>query len=165
MTRILGASAVMVAFGISVAGMIMAVAGVRLRRPEIVRGAYAATYVNFGLLALAVSAVVGYLSHILLDACTSFGTQVLWPLTDRRFAASIVAVIDPVVTCACARPVPSIIASAATAIRRTNVLPEVVVDAFSFDGQRAHRLDAAASTERLHRIINELLLGRGALAS
>ncbi len=58
MTRILGASAVMVAFGISIAGMIMAVAGARLRRPDVVRGAYAATYVNFALLVIASLAMV-----------------------------------------------------------------------------------------------------------
>ncbi|MES2561966.1 MAG: metal-dependent hydrolase [Pseudomonadota bacterium] len=43
-------------------------------------------------------ALAGYVSALLLDACTSYGTQLLWPFMDRRFAASIVAVIDPVVT-------------------------------------------------------------------
>jgi inner membrane protein len=43
-------------------------------------------------------ALAGYASALLLDACTSYGTQLLWPFTDTRFAASIVAVIDPVVT-------------------------------------------------------------------
>lgn len=43
-------------------------------------------------------ALAGYVSALLLDACTSYGTQLLWPFTDARFAASIVAVIDPVVT-------------------------------------------------------------------
>ena len=43
-------------------------------------------------------ALAGYASALLLDACTSYGTQLLWPFTDRRFAASIVAVVDPVVT-------------------------------------------------------------------
>lgn len=43
-------------------------------------------------------ALAGFVSAILLDASTSYGTQLLWPFTERRFAASIVAVIDPVVT-------------------------------------------------------------------
>ena len=47
---------------------------------------------------LLVAAAAGYVSHIVLDACTSFGTQLLWPLTDTRYAASVVAVIDPIVT-------------------------------------------------------------------
>ncbi|MGQ0712805.1 MAG: heme lyase CcmF/NrfE family subunit [Gemmatimonadaceae bacterium] len=58
MTRILGASAVMVAFGIAIVGMVMAVVGARTRRADLVRGAYAATYVNFGLLAIATLAMV-----------------------------------------------------------------------------------------------------------
>ena len=49
-------------------------------------------------LALFIAAVAGHVSHIVLDACTSFGTQLLWPLTDRRYAASVVAVVDPIVT-------------------------------------------------------------------
>ena len=44
------------------------------------------------------AALAGYVSALILDACTSYGTQLLWPFTDRRFSASIVAVIDPVVT-------------------------------------------------------------------
>ncbi len=43
-------------------------------------------------------ALAGYVSALILDACTSYGTQLLWPFTDTRFAASVVAVIDPVVT-------------------------------------------------------------------
>jgi len=43
-------------------------------------------------------ALAGYVSALLLDACTSYGTQLLWPFTDERYAASIVAVVDPVVT-------------------------------------------------------------------
>ena len=45
-------------------------------------------------------ALAGYVSALLLDACTSYGTQLLWPFTDKRYAASIVAVVDPVVTLA-----------------------------------------------------------------
>ena len=47
---------------------------------------------------LFIAALAGYLSAILLDACTSYGTQLLWPFSDRRYAASIVAVVDPIVT-------------------------------------------------------------------
>ena len=34
------------------------------------------------------------LSHPLLDVCTSYGTQLLFPLTDRRFAIDAVSIID-----------------------------------------------------------------------
>jgi len=45
-------------------------------------------------------ALAGYVSALLLDACTSYGTQLLWPFTDHRFAAIVVAVVDPLVTVA-----------------------------------------------------------------
>lgn len=41
---------------------------------------------------------LGYGTHALLDAYTSYGTQLLWPLTDERYAWSYVSVIDPLVT-------------------------------------------------------------------
>ncbi|MGK0272212.1 MAG: inner membrane protein [Cocleimonas sp.] len=42
--------------------------------------------------------IFGFATHGLLDACTSYGTQLLWPLTDKRFAWDIIAIIDPLVT-------------------------------------------------------------------
>jgi inner membrane protein len=46
------------------------------------------------------AALIGVISHILLDSATSYGVQLLWPFSERRFALSIVAVIDPIVTIA-----------------------------------------------------------------
>jgi inner membrane protein len=43
-------------------------------------------------------ALAGYVSAILLDACTSYGTRLFWPLADTRAALSVVAVVDPVPT-------------------------------------------------------------------
>ncbi|MEZ9232432.1 metal-dependent hydrolase [Vibrio amylolyticus] len=40
----------------------------------------------------------GYGTHALLDACTSYGTQLFWPITTERFAWNTVSVIDPVFT-------------------------------------------------------------------
>ncbi|MHC4611102.1 MAG: metal-dependent hydrolase, partial [Planctomycetota bacterium] len=34
-------------------------------------------------------------THALLDVCTSYGTQLLWPISGLRFALDAVAVIDP----------------------------------------------------------------------
>ncbi|MBF0187143.1 MAG: metal-dependent hydrolase [Magnetococcales bacterium] len=39
---------------------------------------------------------IAYASSGLLDACTSYGTQLLWPFSDARIALSIVSVFDPV---------------------------------------------------------------------
>jgi inner membrane protein len=43
-------------------------------------------------------AALGYGTHGLLDTCTTYGTQLLWPLTDTRFAWHNVSVIDPLFT-------------------------------------------------------------------
>jgi len=43
-------------------------------------------------------ALLGYGTHGLLDACTTYGTQLLWPLTTARFAWHNVSVIDPLFT-------------------------------------------------------------------
>ncbi|HUQ53187.1 MAG TPA: metal-dependent hydrolase [Gammaproteobacteria bacterium] len=45
-----------------------------------------------------VLALLGYTSHLLLDACTTYGTQLLWPFADTRFAWNFIAVIDPLFT-------------------------------------------------------------------
>ncbi len=39
-----------------------------------------------------------YLTHPLLDAATSYGTHLLWPLTNDRVAWSIVPIVDPIPT-------------------------------------------------------------------
>ncbi len=41
---------------------------------------------------------LGYATHALLDACTSYGTMLLWPFSDARFSWSVVSVIDPLFT-------------------------------------------------------------------
>jgi len=40
----------------------------------------------------------GFATHGLLDACTSYGTQLFWPFSDVRVAWSIVSIIDPLFT-------------------------------------------------------------------
>jgi inner membrane protein len=42
--------------------------------------------------------LIGLLSHALLDACTSFGTELFWPVSDARVALSIIALFDPAFT-------------------------------------------------------------------
>ena len=42
------------------------------------------------------STFLGYLLAPLLDACTSYGTHLLWPFRERTVAWSVVSVLDPV---------------------------------------------------------------------
>lgn len=44
------------------------------------------------------TALAGWATHAPLDACTSYGTQLLWPFTDLRVAWNFLSIVDPVVT-------------------------------------------------------------------
>lgn len=41
---------------------------------------------------------LGYATHGLLDACTSYGTQLFWPFSNERIAWNMVSIIDPLFT-------------------------------------------------------------------
>jgi len=43
-------------------------------------------------------AIAGYANAGLLDACTSYGTQLFWPFSDLRVAWSIISIVDPIFT-------------------------------------------------------------------
>jgi inner membrane protein len=45
-------------------------------------------------------ALMAWVSHCLLDAATSYGTQLLWPFTDRRYGWDFISVVDPFFTLA-----------------------------------------------------------------
>lgn len=49
-------------------------------------------------LSLWACALLAYVSHCLLDAATSYGTQLLWPLSRQRFGWDFVSVVDLAVT-------------------------------------------------------------------
>jgi inner membrane protein len=52
--------------------------------------------IGFGLTYL--FCLLGYATHGLLDACTSYGTQLLWPFSNERFAWNTISIIDPLFT-------------------------------------------------------------------
>jgi inner membrane protein len=41
---------------------------------------------------------LGYATHALLDACTTYGTQLYWPFSNERVAWNIMSIIDPLYT-------------------------------------------------------------------
>jgi inner membrane protein len=41
---------------------------------------------------------LGYATHALLDACTTYGTMLFWPFSDARVAWNTVSIIDPLFT-------------------------------------------------------------------
>ena len=48
--------------------------------------------------AIWLTALTGYATHGLLDACTTYGTLLLWPFSDARIAWNTISVVDPVFT-------------------------------------------------------------------
>ncbi len=64
-------------------------------------------------------AMLAYATAGLLDACTSYGTQLLWPFATERIAWRIVAIIDPVVTF-------TLIAAVTLAVVRKSRIPAII---------------------------------------
>lgn len=50
------------------------------------------------LLKLWLAASIGYATHGLLDACTTYGTLLLWPFSDARVSWDIISIVDPIFT-------------------------------------------------------------------
>ncbi|KAA3630070.1 MAG: metal-dependent hydrolase [Proteobacteria bacterium] len=42
--------------------------------------------------------IIGYATHGLLDGCTTYGTKLLWPLSDQRYSLDIISIVDPLFT-------------------------------------------------------------------
>jgi len=54
--------------------------------------------IPFGFLKTWLFATLGYGTHGLLDACTSYGTQLLWPFSNERISWNNISIIDPLFT-------------------------------------------------------------------
>lgn len=55
-------------------------------------------WLDLGFARLWLFSTLGYGTHGLLDAATSYGTMLLWPVSDTRFSVSIISVVDPLFT-------------------------------------------------------------------
>ncbi len=53
---------------------------------------------NFSLRTTVGFCMLGYATHALLDSCTTYGTVLLWPFSDTRFAWNLISIIDPLFT-------------------------------------------------------------------
>lgn len=87
---------------------------------------------------------VGYATHALLDACTTYGTQLLWPFSSARVAWNTVSVIDPLFT------LPLMVMMGFAVLRRSRVAALLgAVFAFGYLGlglvQEQRALDIAQS--------------------
>lgn len=64
---------------------------------------------------------LGYATHGLLDACTSYGTQLFWPFSDARFSWNAVSVVDPLFT------LPILLLILLSAVRRNAALARIAL--------------------------------------
>lgn len=59
---------------------------------------------RLGAARLYLYALLGYCLSGVLDACTSYGTHLLWPFSEQRIALDLIAIVDPLFTLALALP-------------------------------------------------------------
>lgn len=95
--------------------------------------------------------LLGYATHGLLDACTSYGTLLLWPFSDYRVAWNNVSVVDPLFTL----PLLSLVILAAVRRRRAFAVAGLVwalgyVAFGAVQHQRAEAAGARLAAERGH---------------
>ena len=45
-----------------------------------------------------IASFLGYATHGLLDACTSYGTLLFWPFSNERVTWNNISIVDPIFT-------------------------------------------------------------------
>ena len=94
--------------------------------------------------------MAGYGTHALLDACTTYGTQLLWPFSDVRIAWDIISVVDPLFTL----PI-LILIVLAIAKNRTRFTVAAALYGFMYLGL------GAIQNERVSKVAHKLAVERG----
>jgi inner membrane protein len=96
-------------------------------------------------------ALLGYALAGLLDACTSYGTHLLWPFSDARQALSIIAVVDPLMTLAIGVPLIIGVVKRAPGPARLGLVLGIAYLAIGFmQHERAESAAATLARERGH---------------
>lgn len=93
---------------------------------------------------------LGFASHGLLDACTSYGTQLLWPFSNLRVAWNNIGIIDPI-------PTFTWLAGAILAYRLKSVRPARIALAIG----ATYLVFGVVQRERAESVQTELLQSRG----
>ena len=93
---------------------------------------------------------IGYATHGLLDACTSYGTQLFWPFSDVRISWNNISVVDPFLT------IPILICVIIAIIRKSKFVSFLGVSyIFLYLGFGAFQAN------RAEEVGNEIALSRG----
>ncbi len=97
----------------------------------------------------------GYATHAVLDACTTYGTQLFWPFSDMRVAWNNVSVIDPLFT------LPLLVLLIFAVLKRSHRIAQLAaIYAFAYLGlgvlqnQRAAEVAEQLALSRGHQAIN-----------
>ena len=97
---------------------------------------------------------LGYATHGLLDACTTYGTQLFWPFSNARFAWNTISIIDPLLT------LPLLILIIAAAVKKSRLIAGVAlvwIIIYSLIGvvqrERAESIGIALAQSRGHNPI------------
>ena len=53
---------------------------------------------SMSLKSVYIPSFLGYATHGLLDACTSYGTQLFWPFSNERVTWNNISIVDPLFT-------------------------------------------------------------------
>jgi inner membrane protein len=96
---------------------------------------------------------LGYASHGLLDACTSYGTHLFWPFANTRSAWSIISIVDPLFTGAL---IVGVVLAARRCARKPVVIAMCVAGLYlalgAFQLHRAQSAQEALVSKRGHEI-------------
>lgn len=99
------------------------------------------------------AAIVGYATHGLLDACTTYGTQLFWPFSNARIAWDTISVIDPIFTLVL------LVGTIASAVRRSTLPAAIALSLcllYLFAGgvqrNRASQMQAQLAAARGHTV-------------
>lgn len=98
-------------------------------------------------------ATLGYATGGLLDACTNYGTQLLWPFSDARIGWNLISVIDPVFTLTLAFFVVIAVFGKSRYIARAGLVFAACYLLFGFyQGERAEEVMRTIADGRGHEI-------------
>jgi len=73
-----------------------------------------------------IASFLGYATHGLLDACTSYGTQLFWPFSDQRVTWNNISIVDPIFT------VPIVILLAIAITKRKRIFSFIAIGWITF---------------------------------
>lgn len=96
-------------------------------------------------------ATLGYATSGLLDACTSYGTHLLWPFSNARAAWNIISIVDPVFTIGLLAIMGAAVVKARPSLARfAGFFALAYLSLGVLQNTRAYRLQATLLSERGH---------------